>query len=1086
MNLNYIISDTTKMATTSALKEVISRAESDILDTFVVIVPETKSIIIEKELLSLSKNGAFSNVYVYSFVRLINRLGFVSSDKIVSKQTCIMLLRKIIFDNLQNLKCYQKTAKTIGFAEKIYDTIQQFKSSNISVEDLISRKGECSKSLSAKLDDITLLYSEYEKALGKGLYDDCDKLNLIAQFSKTSEFVKNANFFVVGFDNVTFEMVSVLKELAKNTKETTFSCCYFNEKRTDKHIQDNGLFKKFTRIADELKIPYNPIVFDTHKTGDFAAIQKHLFSTEKKTFERKGNVSVFEAQSKRQEIDYVANQILLEIENGKRFKDIGLFVCNLADNKKLIEDCFKAYEIPYFINQDHDISSHPLAKFVLNAFELKKSHLSSDKVLKFLASVFVDAQNYGIFENYVNAVGLNYNAFLEQPKASKFDNEIQFNQISETLLMFQSFYEKFSEKIDQSKTVLDFLKVIEFIFEYFDAKTKLENLAMFENEQGLLIDSEISLAILNKCTEFNSSLANFMGDVAVTLEEFMQIYMTGFTSLKMNLSPVSIDCVIVQDNTDGFYAIKDMFVFGAEDGKFPAKLQDSGIILDSELVETKLLVSKDIEPSVKEINDRELFRVYEAFLEPEDKLFVSYSVSSISGAQNKPSRMILRLVALFGEEIISKKYNRTNLVPKTGYEIQFAKHIGKFYDNDYKKDVLDTEFNVLNPIMSEPLKTYLNTLEFDKKTYEIAGVQDLYFSHGTTSISQLQTYFSCPYSFFATYGLKLKENKNAKLSSMDIGSIIHRIVELFMKDISKFTGLNSDDFDKKVEEICHETYVEFEAEKKQNKSILNFISNEAKRLCKHLFFEQENSSFKNKASLNEYNFGGNNAIKIKVDENHIIALEGKIDRIDEWGDYIRIIDYKTGDVKSDLGSIYYGRKIQLVTYLSAIDGIKNKKVAGLFYLPIHSDFVKNNKKIRDIYKLQGFLLDDIEVLKHMDNNISFDNPESHLVPLKIKSGKEALKKSNFEISKGNSRIYYSADNFETMKNYNEELCKTALQEILSGYSEPSPAVFSGDEDGACKWCKLSGFCGLEKSKFKLGRTCKKSVSISSFQDDEGG
>ena len=86
MKLNYILSDTIKGATTEALKTVISKAESDVFGSFVVIVPETKSIIIEKELLDLSKNGAFANIYVYSFVRLINRLGFVSADKIVSKE----------------------------------------------------------------------------------------------------------------------------------------------------------------------------------------------------------------------------------------------------------------------------------------------------------------------------------------------------------------------------------------------------------------------------------------------------------------------------------------------------------------------------------------------------------------------------------------------------------------------------------------------------------------------------------------------------------------------------------------------------------------------------------------------------------------------------------------------------------------------------------------------------------------------------------------------------------------------------------------------------------------------------------------
>lgn len=1086
MKIDYILSDTTKMATTTALKEVVSKAESDILGTYVVLVPETKSIIIEKELLNLSKTGAFANVYVYSFVRLMSRLGFISADKIVSKQTCVMLLRKIIFDNLSNLKCYQKTAKTVGFAEKIYDTIQQFKSSNITAEDLKQRSGDCTKALKSKLDDITFLYEEYEKALGEGLYDDCDKLNLISQFSKTSDFVKNAEFVVVGFDNITFEMVSVLKELAKNSKSITFSCCYFNDKRSDKHIQDNQLYNKFKHIADELKIPYIPKFVPTNKVGDFYAIQNYLFSTEKKVFESKGNVLVFEAKSKRQEIDYVANQILIEIENGKRFRDIGLYVCSLLDNLKLIEDCFKAYEIPYFVNREHDISNHALTRFILSCFELKKSHLSSEKVLNFLSSVFVDDGNFGVFENYANAVGINYNAFLDDLNESSFQNHADFVKVNGVLTAFQKFYNLLNIKLSKSKTISDYLSVVDFVLDYYSVQNKLENVAKFEKDNGYVLESEISLAIFDKCKEFNLSLANFMGRVQVSLEEFLQIYTTGFTSIKLNLSPVSIDCVIVQENTDGFYGIKDMFVFGAEDGKFPAKLQDSGIILDSELQETKMLISKDIEPSVKEINDRELFRVYEAFLEPTERLFVSYSVSSIGGAQNKPSRMILRLFNLFGEGIKQTTYKRTSYAVKTGYEMKFAKHIGKYFNGEYLKDKLNTEYNVLKESLTPSLKNYLTNLEFSDKSFEIAGVQDLYFPNKTTSISQLQNYFLCPYSFFASYGLRLKENKNAKLSSIDIGSIVHRIVELFMKEISSFNGLDEGDFEKGVQKICDETYIEYETNTKQNKAILNFISNEAKRLCKHLFYEQQVSSFKNEPTLNEYSFGGENAVKLQIDDNTVIAIEGKIDRIDEWGNYIRIIDYKTGDVKSDLGSIYYGRKIQLVSYLSAVSGIKNKKVAGLFYLPIHSDFVKNNKKIKDIYKLQGFLLDDADVLKHMDNTVNFENNESHLIPLKIKTNKDVLKTNTFEISKGNSKIYYSSEQFEDIKSYTEELCKTAVQEILSGYAEPSPAVYSGEDEGACKYCKLAGFCDIENAKFKNGRKCNNLVSITSFGENNKG
>ena len=1081
MKINYILSDTTKSATSEALKQVVKKAEENLFDNFVVIVPETKSIIIEKELLALSKNGAFANIYVYSFVRLISRLGFVAPEKIVSKQTAVMMLRKIIFDNMQNLKCYQKAAKTIGFAEKIYDTIQQFKSSNITFEDLKEKISNCSNSLKAKLEDILLLFEAYENALSGKFFDDCDKLNLLNEFSKNNDFAKNAEFFVVGFDNITYEMASVLKNLSANAKEITFSAVYFNEKRKDKHIQNNELYNKLKHISDELKLPYVPKFVSSKMSGDFEKIKNNLFVLGQK-FDSNGAVCVFEANSKKQEIDFLANQILLEVQKGKKFKDVGILVCSLDDTVDLIEKCFKAYEIPYFVNKDYDVSKHALIGFIQAVFELKRTHLSSEKVLKFLSSDFVSTKHYALFENYVNERGLNYNAFLNDLNKDDFNDEFLFNKVNEILTKFQTFYGAFDQIVSSAKTIGDYVKAIDFVLDYFAVASKLEDIALFEKENGLDVESEITLVILRKCQEFNATLTNFMGETKVTLDEFLQIYLSGFGTIKLNLSPVSIDAVVVQNNTDGFFDVKTMFVVGCEDGKFPTKIQDSGIILDSELLETKELIGKTVEPSVKDINDRELFRAYESLLEPKEKLFVSFSKIGVDGTACKPSRMVLRLLSLFGESVKLNKYQRFENPIKTGFEFKFAKNINKYLKGEYLFDELNDEFNVLKNQISKPFEKHLNEIDYGEKKFVLSNVTNLYFAKNKTSISQLEKYFTCPYLFFASYGLRLKENKKAKLSSIDIGSILHRVAELFVGEISEFEKLDEVVFDEKVEHLCKLVYEEYKVNEKQNKALIEFISAESKRLCKHLFYEQENSSFKNK--LNEFSFDGENAVKIQIDENTVIAIEGKIDRVDEWGNYIRIIDYKTGDIKNNLDAIYYGKKIQLVSYLLATDNFKYKKVAGLFYFPIHSDFVKNDKKIKDIYKLQGFLIDDAEVLKHMDNTVSFENSESHLIPLKIKTNKEMIKTNTFEISKARQKNYLSENEFADLKLYNQEICKTAIQEILSGYVAPSPAKFSAD-DSPCKWCELNGVCGVSKAKFSDGRLCADDVSIESFKINEG-
>ena len=124
------------------------------------------------------------NIYVYSFMRLLSRIGGIKEEEIVSKQTCVMLLRKIILENIEKLSCYKKTAKTLGFAEKIYETIAQFKASSLSQADVENIAKSSTGALRSKMQDISLLYGLYEDALGDSLFDDCDKLRKLGEFGR--------------------------------------------------------------------------------------------------------------------------------------------------------------------------------------------------------------------------------------------------------------------------------------------------------------------------------------------------------------------------------------------------------------------------------------------------------------------------------------------------------------------------------------------------------------------------------------------------------------------------------------------------------------------------------------------------------------------------------------------------------------------------------------------------------------------------------------------------------------------------------------------------------------------------------------
>lgn len=1083
MKIDFILSDTTKTATTQTLREVTKRAEREKLSDFVVIVPETKSIIIEEEILALSKNHAAINIFVYSFVRLLTKLMGSRPTNVLDRQSAILVIRKIISDNIKNLDCYKKSAKTIGFAEKIYETITQLKSSGLCSLDLKAAMESVSPSLKHKLADIALLTEKYEQYLGSGLLDECDRLMLLKKYAGSSELLKNSEVFVVGFDNITFEMEEVLAEIAKNARSVTFSAVYFNENRADKHIQKNELFGKFKHIADELKQPYVPKFFKTFENGDFYEISNNLFSAKKQSAKSDGAVCVYIAKTKNDEIEFVANTILNEVASGKRFCDIAIFACDLNKNAELIERVMNKYEIPVFINRKHDISNHFLVNFVISSFKVVMTHLSQSDVLEFLSNPLFDCENLSATLNYVNQNGTNYGEFLQEIECEDFDKE-KFEQVKNNFARLKEFYNEFEKKIGSCKVVDNYLRVTDFLFEKFSVKEKLYIFSETMKKSGSTVSGEITKVVFDYAQRVSEMLSNFMGNAEVDTAEFLQLYRAGFSQMKVNLAPLSIDCVCVGDSTDGFFDIKDMFIFDAVDGKFPLKVEDKGIILDSELAETKAATNKAIEPNTKQINSRENFRAFEALLEPKEKLFLSYTTSGGGDNVSEPSVIISRLVRLFGEQIVKKDYKKFEFKSKLACRLEFSKMVSDFYGNDPLAPTLDEiskRFFMLKNSFGEKFLNHIQNLSYSLKDFTLQGAKELYSDLKSTSATRLEEYFGCPYRYFACYGLNLKENKVAKMGGMNIGTVIHEVIEKFSQFDVDFEKLDEKEFKKYINSLLDFALEDNHIKISKNISLVKFLREECVRICKNIISEQQNSNFK--IGSIEQKFDSSNAVCFDAC-NKSIKLNGKPDRIDFFKDFIRIVDYKTGDISSSLKSMYYGEKIQLVIYLLATKNL-SKQVAALVYLPVHSDFAEKSVNYNSLYKMQGFLLDDADVVKNMDLTLCDTKLCSDFVPLKISLGKDYEKTGKISINHqvGN---FLSQQEFESIENYIKKLCETALDEILSGYIEPSPLTMSkSDDEGKCSICKFRGYCGLERSKFEKGRLCSGEVSEQSFFVSEG-
>lgn len=270
-----------------------------------------------------------------------------------------------------------------------------------------------------------------------------------------------------------------------------------------------------------------------------------------------------------------------------------------------------------------------------------------------------------------------------------------------------------------------------------------------------------------------------------------------------------------------------------------------------------------------------------------------------------------------------------------------------------------------------PYKTYDN--KFDGITKE----SYLKYVSGPLKLSytKMDTYFSCPYSYFLKYVLRVDEYKSTLGSRL--GTYAHGILEEFEK--------NKDSFD---------------YEKTKEKLILSIYKDEELTLEDKFYIDRSDEYIKDIISFNNEKEKNSKIDSILTEEDIKISLhdgkvifDGKIDKqyvknINNIS-YIAVIDYKTYAKDNNLLNIKDGYNLQLPVYLYLI----NSKNSNVHYMGIYLQILNfniNKYEYKDKsyivkekgYKLSGFTSSDQNDLSILSNDFDTDNTSDY-IPLRL-------------------------------------------------------------------------------------------------------
>ena len=1112
------------------LNAIKKRIEEGCTHPLIILVPEQFSFQAEKNLIKTVEEGGMLKAQVLSFKRMaytvLNEVGGLTRQH-MNDAGRSMLIYRIMEENKDKLKVFGKAAKKQGFVTTVSDIITEFKRYGVTAEVLKETLDRIENEyLKNKIEDVTLIFEEFEKRLHEKYIDSEDELTILIEKLDKSHLFDEAEIWIDEFSSFTPQQYAVLEKLLRKAKMVNVTLCTdilngeCNVDNTDVFSPTKVTEKKLIEIIENNNMKYEkPIALKCNPcyrfkdSNELQHLEKYLFSYPYKAYKGEASdIRIFKALNKYVEIQETARDIIrICRDKGFRFKDIAVVSGDLEGYENLVKAIFTEYNIPYFIDKKREIDDNPIVVLIISAVEILARNWSYESVFRYLKTGLLDLENeeIDILENYVLANGIRGNKWtLEEPWKFRvtygFEDDEMSDYEKELLDKINDIRERVAIPIKNLASNIRGRKkgtqMCEGLYEFLcqlNIPQKVEQWIEEFKEIGELDKANEYSQIWDIIIDVLDQIVEVIGEESLSMDVFAKILSAGFKEYAVGVIPPALDQVLVGSITRlKSHDVSALYIIGVNDGIFPAAIPAEGVLTDSDrenLKERGMEIAKDTRSRAFE----EQFLVYTTLTIVSKYLRLSYPMGDEEGKTKRPSIVISRLKKIFPElkeesNLIEEAGDKEKLKAVSGPKSTFNELISSIRKNPQGR--------YITPLWLDVYRWYKDHNEWNKKIETVlsgfsytneAEISDttrlrkLYGKHMNISVSRLEKFAECPFAYFVQYGLKAKERKVYNLTSPDLGSFMHNMLQNFSMKL-KEENLNWRDIDKNW---CEENVSKIvdEGLKKMPGSVLNsskrygHVTNSLKRvLTRSVWLITEHIKrggfIPEGYELSFGNSGDFPPISIKLHSGETVSLIGRVDRVDSMDEeattYLRIIDYKSGTKEFKLADVYYGFQMQLLIYLDAILSELEERMnrsalpGGILYFKLDDPIVKGKGEMSDIeieerimksLKMNGLLLDNPDIIKGMDNEIE---KSSDIIP--------ATLKKDGTLSKSQSSVA-TLEQFQLLRKYVRDTIAKLCEEILEGNISLSPC--KNKTRDSCKYCVYSAICqfdtAIKDNKYRI-------------------
>lgn len=1109
MSLQFVVGPAGSGKSTYLYKWVVDEAVKNPKETYLVVVPEQFTMHTQQQLVKIHPTHSIMNIDILSFERMAYRVfDELGTDtlEVLEETGKHLLLRKVAQEKQQSLKVLRQNIKRGGYLAQMKSLISEFMQYDVSPEVLKEMTQHPSMSLSfqKKMSDVHMLYQAYVKRLEGHYITGEEVLQKLMDVADQSHILQGAVVVFDGFTGFTpvqnqflQKLLTLAKKVVVTVTDEPDEALYRCASEDELFAMSKEMIMRLFEMAKREHIPVEEPILLLRKTkgrfaqgGCLAHLEKEIFRPQSRAYEGKqppeDGLEMVSLSNPRQELRYVACEIEKQIrQEGMRYRDFAVICADMEEYSHLVPEVFDRAKIPYFLDIKSKLEFWHFVESIKSLFMIAEDNFSYESVLRLLRTGMTDltVEEIDLLENYILAANIRGKSryqenFLFMPSGYTGEQMVRINTIRE------QFYQpigRFMEEFPGRRgTVQKISAALYRWITHYEMEEKLYiKQAEYEQQQketkaqacGQLYGSVMGL--LDK-------LVSILGQEEMSLEEYAELLDTGLESVGIGVIPPANDVVMIGDiERTRFSDVQVLYLVGAKDGAIPKSESHGGILSQMERQQLKE-AQFTLAPTDRERVFMQRFYLYLVMTKPTKKLVVTYARVDNAGKATRRSYLFGVLEKLFPllsvqwvEEL--SPWNQL-MTPEMG-EDYLVNGLREYVAEGSTKDEWLAFLWWEQQHRSEKMRRWLEAAYFvhQEETLSAAVVQAVFGEQLTESVSRLEQYARCAYSYFLRYGLDLQSREEYSFANTDMGTLYHTALDEYAKGLQRQSDVNwytvtKEQMRELLQEAIRRTYQTVKKTQVFSEArelyVLHRMEQTLEQTIWALTEQVRRGSFVPEQF--EVDFGEVQDLKsmhIQLDEMHTMKLRGKIDRVDlckkENSVYVKIIDYKSGQKDLDFDLLYHGLQVQLVLYLSAtMEGMKKKypdkqiEPGAMFYYHIHRPFVERNagdvsakeEAILKELRMKGVVNKDPQVLEAMDHGLS---GKSHVIPVGIK--KDGTPDATSKV--------LSSEEFQVMEDYVQLWMRQTGESIKRGKIDCVPYKM-GQKDG-CMYCEYQGICGFD-------------------------